>query len=130
MSNVVTLAGSRGYQDIGTVGQNVQQLAGNIQSINEILDVGLRNTRDYLNGFVRVSDLITLGLAALINGNQLVLVTPLYPSMTVGQLPTGQNQGARGFVTDATAITFLTTVVGGGTYKVPVIFDGTNWVVG
>ncbi len=67
----ITLTASRGYQDIGTVGQTVAQLAGNVQSINQILDVGLRNTRDYQNSFVRVSDLIGLGLATLINGNQL-----------------------------------------------------------
>ncbi|MFI5117828.1 MAG: hypothetical protein ACHP8B_14150 [Terriglobales bacterium] len=67
----ITLTASRGYQDIGTVGQTIAQLAGNVQSINQILDVGLRNTRDYQNSFVRVSDLIGLGLATLINGNQL-----------------------------------------------------------
>ena len=67
----VTLTSYRGYQDIGTVGQNVQQLAGNIQSINQILDVGLMNTRDYMHGFVRVEHLIGLGLATLINTDQL-----------------------------------------------------------
>ena len=67
----ITLTGYRGYQDIGTVGQTVAQLAGNVQSINQILDVGLRNTKDYIHGFVRVEDLIGLGLATLINGNQL-----------------------------------------------------------
>lgn len=67
----ITLTAYRGYQDIGTVGQNTQQLAGNVQSINQILDVGLLNTRDYLHGFVRVEHLIGLGLATLINGNQL-----------------------------------------------------------
>ncbi len=67
----ITLTGYRGYQDIGTVGQTVAQLAGNVQSINQILDVGLRNTKDYVHGFVRVEDLIGLGLATLINGNQL-----------------------------------------------------------
>ncbi len=67
----ITLTGYRGYQDIGTVGQTIAQLAGNVQSINQILDVGLRNTKDYIHGFVRVEDLIGLGLATLINGNQL-----------------------------------------------------------
>jgi len=67
----ITLAGSRGYQDIGTIGQTVPQLAENVLSINAILDVGLRNTRDYQHGWIRVSDLIGLGLATLINGDQL-----------------------------------------------------------
>ena len=38
--------------------------------------------------------------------------------------------GARGFVTDATATTFLSTVAGGGANKVPVVSDGTNWLIG
>src|SRR5208337_2887880 len=67
----VTLQAYRGFQDIGTVGQTTAQLAGNVQSINQILDVGLRNTRDYQHSFVRVEDLIGLGLASLINTNQL-----------------------------------------------------------
>lgn len=38
--------------------------------------------------------------------------------------------GARSFVTDATATTFLSTVAGGGANKVPVVSDGTNWLIG
>lgn len=38
--------------------------------------------------------------------------------------------GARAFVTDATATTFLSTVSGGGSNKVPVVSDGTNWLIG
>ena len=38
--------------------------------------------------------------------------------------------GARALATDATSTTFLTTVVGGGTNAVPVVFDGVNWVIG
>ena len=69
--STITLTASRGYQDIGTVGQTVAQLAGNVQSINQILDVGLRNTRDYHEQLRAREDLIGLGLATLINGNQL-----------------------------------------------------------
>lgn len=38
--------------------------------------------------------------------------------------------GARGFVTDANATTFNSIVAGGGTNKVPVFSDGTNWRIG
>lgn len=38
--------------------------------------------------------------------------------------------GARAFVTDATATTFGSTVSGGGSNKVPVYSDGTNWLIG
>jgi len=50
-------------------------------------------------------------------------VAALLAAATVGA-------GARSFVTDATASTFASTVVGGGTNKVPVYSDGTNWLIG
>jgi len=39
-------------------------------------------------------------------------------------------QGARAFVSDATSTTFAAAYVGGGSGKVPVYSDGTNWFVG
>jgi hypothetical protein len=38
--------------------------------------------------------------------------------------------GARAFVIDSSVSTFGTTVVGGGSTKVPVYSDGTDWKVG
>ena len=38
--------------------------------------------------------------------------------------------GARSFITDATTTTFLATVAGGGSNAVPVVSNGTNWIVG
>jgi hypothetical protein len=38
--------------------------------------------------------------------------------------------GARAFVIDSSVSTFGTTVAGGGTAKVPVYSDGTDWKVG
>lgn len=53
-------------------------------------------------------------------------------STTVASLPAAATAGAgaRHFVTDANATTFLTTVAGGGANKVPVVSDGTNWLIG
>ncbi len=53
-------------------------------------------------------------------------------SQTVAQLPTAATAGAgaRSFVTDATATTFLSTVAGGGANGVPVVSNGTNWLIG
>lgn len=53
-------------------------------------------------------------------------------STTVGALPSASTSGsgARAFVTDANATTFLSTVAGGGANKVPVVSDGTNWLIG
>lgn len=50
----------------------------------------------------------------------------------VGNLPNpiSAGAGARAFVTDATTNGFLDRVYGGGTNKVPVVSDGSNWLVG
>lgn len=52
---------------------------------------------------------------------------------TVAELPPASTvPGARAFVTDATPpTTFLSTLSGGGgTNKVPVVSDGTDWLIG
>jgi len=51
---------------------------------------------------------------------------------TVAKLPTASmtNAGTRTFVSDATATTFGSTVVGGGTNTVPVYSTGTSWKIG
>jgi hypothetical protein len=51
---------------------------------------------------------------------------------TVSTLPSAVTSGAGtlAFVSDASAPTFGSTVVGGGAVNVPVYSDGTNWKVG
>jgi hypothetical protein len=53
-------------------------------------------------------------------------------STVVASLPAAATAGAgaRYFVTDANATTFLSIVAGGGANKVPVVSNGTNWVIG
>lgn len=53
-------------------------------------------------------------------------------STTVSGLPAAATAGAgaRAFVTDASATTYLSTVAGGGSNKVPVVSDGANWLIG
>jgi hypothetical protein len=60
------------------------------------------------------------------------LFIPVTGATTVSGLPTAATAGigARCFVTDATVTTFASVVVGGGTNKVPVYSDGTNWLIG
>lgn len=60
------------------------------------------------------------------------LMIPVTGSTTVASLPAAATAGAgaRCFVTDANATTFLSTVAGGGANKVPVVSDGTNWLIG
>jgi hypothetical protein len=77
------------------------------------------------------SDTFTYGPQAAGTGT----LRPLYlstGSTTVANLASAATVGAgsRAFVTDATATTFLSTVAGGGSNKVPVVSDGTNWLIG
>jgi hypothetical protein len=54
------------------------------------------------------------------------------PPVTVANLPSAVTSGvgSRLFVTDSSVSTFGSTVAGGGSTKVPVYSDGTNWKVG
>jgi len=53
-------------------------------------------------------------------------------AVAVGSLPSAATAGAgaRYFVTDANATTFASVVAAGGSNKVPVYSDGTNWRIG
>jgi hypothetical protein len=52
--------------------------------------------------------------------------------VTIANLPSASTAGvgSRAFVTDSSVSTFGTTVAAGGSTKVPVYSDGTNWKVG
>jgi len=60
------------------------------------------------------------------------LNTLTFTVYTVATLPSAVTSGAGtvAFVSDALAPVFGNTVVSGGTVKVPVYSDGTNWKVG
>ena len=64
--------------------------------------------------------------------NKIVGQLQAFPNYVVADLPSAAQLGAgsRLFVTDASAPTFGSTVVGGGAVNVPVYSDGTNWKVG
>ncbi len=49
---------------------------------------------------------------------------------TVATLPAAPGRGARAYVTDATAPTFLGTLTGSGTVVCPVFYNGSAWVAG
>jgi hypothetical protein len=58
-------------------------------------------------------------------------VIPMTTPTTVANLISPTNlTGTRAFVSDATATTFGTVVVGGGSNPVPVYSNGTNWIIG
>ena len=74
---------------------------------------------------------IGAGIFRVQNGSSAagVIVTA---TTTVSGLPSAATAGAgaRGYVTDATACTFLGAITGGGSTKCPVVSDGTNWTGG
>jgi hypothetical protein len=81
-------------------------------------------TNDYLiidtSGNTTLSGILTIG--------SYTIQTPI----TVASLPAAAtgNQGARYFVSDATATTYASVVAGGGANIIPVYSDGTNWRIG
>jgi len=84
--------------------------AGVLEIYDGITATGLEaNRRDLL-----VRDLISSGIVRLKN-------------YTVATLPAG-TQGDTAFVTDALTPTYLGLLVGGGTIKCPVFYNGTAWV--
>jgi len=87
-----------------------------------------RQYGDKLNNVLRLffnqlNDILTTLVSTYITNTSIV---------TVAKLPTASmtNVGTRTFVSDATATTFGSTVVGGGTNTVPVYSTGTSWKIG
>lgn len=81
---------------------------------------------------------LSAGVVGLGTGAQGSVAGQLYSQtlrtqqVAVASLPSAATAGAgaRSFVTDANATTFLSTVAAGGANKVPVVSDGTNWLIG
>ncbi len=116
-SKTVKLTSSRSYQDIGTIGQTTAQLSDNILSINANLDVGLRNTRNFIDSWIRVSDLVALGFVTL-NGDTLTAAT--FSSGSGGSVSMVTSSGSTITVTNPTGPTvnvdLPTTTVTPGSY--------------
>lgn len=56
--------------------------------------------------------------------------TLITPAVLAANLPANPVAGERAFVTDANSVVFLATVVGGGSNNVPVVYNGSEWVIG
>jgi hypothetical protein len=78
---------------------------------------------DQLNNILRLYFNQLDKLLGQLNANIPVVVADL-PSASVAGV------GSRAFVTNSSVSTFGSTVAGGGSTKVPVYSDGTNWKVG
>lgn len=75
---------------------------------------------------------LQLGPEVIVGQNSFALSSAISQTFhTVATLPAAStSKGWRRMVTNATATTFMSTVVGGGANTVPVISDGTNWKIG
>lgn len=117
MANLQTkLTGSKGYQDVGTVGQTNAQLAGNMQSVNQIFDVGLANTNNYDDVWLRASHLVDLGFATL-SGNVLTAAAQASgggTTITVGGHSGISTLNFSGASVTASGSTATVTITGGG----------------
>lgn len=71
------------------------------------------------------------GTSSFLSGATFLSHLKLAP-FTVGTLPAAATvgAGARATVSNANGTTFMSTVAGGGSNIVPVVSDGTNWLIG
>jgi hypothetical protein len=78
--------------------------------------------------YVTINNGTSMQSVVEIEGEKVVLQKPLrLKSYTVATLPTG-TQGDTAYVTDALTPTYLGTLIGGGSVKCPVFYNGSNWV--
>jgi len=95
-------------------------------AIAALKTAGASNQVIYNSGGTLVGDVgITYTLGKLAVANTITISSP----STVANLPSVLI-GSRSFVTDATANTWGTVVVGSGAFKVPVWSDGVSWFIG
>lgn len=81
------------------------------------------------------TDLVALlggtgSIESVLAGTGPVVTAVTTTATTVAALPSSPVAGMRGFVTNANTATFGATAAGGGANAVPVVYNGTNWVVG
>lgn len=114
--------GSRGGTDSNVAGANLTIVSG--LGTGNATPSQLRLSSPLIGSTGTTAQTETIGLT-IINGTARLSV------YTVATLPgaSTSGEGAMAFVTDATSTTTYTTVAGGGSNKVMVISDGTNWII-
>lgn len=129
----VTLTINSGYQ--GLFGYPIT-VDGSLNVEGVLIDVNDATTPAGINGSVQYNDFGYMGGDSTFiyesNTGTITVSNLKTTPKTVSGLPSASAVGAgtRSFVTDSTTKTFLATVSGGGSNAVPVVSDGTNWLVG
>jgi len=122
-AQVVTATSARAGTDSNLVGSSVTYQSGLGTGNAAASTLTLRSSVATSSG----TGAHTYATGLVINAGTAVLT-----NYTVATLPSASAsgmQGAMAFVTDATSTTTYTTVAGGGSNKVLVISDGTNWII-
>lgn len=85
-----------------------------------------------MGGSIRQDWNLTTANTHTFTGGPVVAAQVVTAPVNVSALPAASAAltGARAFVNDATATTFLSIVAGSGANKVPVVCNGTNWLIG
>ena len=111
--------------DLTSLSSNEANAVSTINANWALIETALENTlsRDGTTPNTMSADLD-------MNSNDILNVST--DSSTVASLGSASaaGAGARRYVTDATVTTFATSVVGGGSNKVPVYSNGTSWLIG
>lgn len=120
--------GQSAGRDVTTGGSNViiGNYAGSAALTNNIVlaDVVTGNPQLTWNGTSW-----SFASSVAVTGTLSATTTVSTGNYTVGTLPAG-SAGMRAYVTDANATTFNSTVAAGGSNKLPVFYNGTNWTIG
>lgn len=122
VAQTISTQGSRSGTDTNVGGANLTIQSGLGTGTGTISSLILQSPVAVASG--TGAQTATTGLTIL-NG------TAVLTNYTVATLPSASTSGAgaMAFVTDATSTTAYTTVAGGGSNKVLVISDATNWII-
>ncbi|MDB5032250.1 hypothetical protein, partial [Mucilaginibacter sp.] len=117
---IASLDGSGNFGTSGNISAPTGTFSGNLTA------AGIQGTTGNFSGNISSSALIgALTLQAAANITAGTTITP--GVFTVALLPIGQPVGALAYVTDALSPSYNATVVGGGSVRIPVFYNGTNW---
>jgi len=120
-------------ESTSSTGALISSYSGNGASISSTTSTGLNvgvgstsssNIVDFRKGGALISNIANDGY---FEGGLRATGPIRLKNYTVATLPTGV-QGDTAFVTDATAPTYLGTLIGGGSVVTPVFYNGTAWV--
>ncbi len=109
---------------------------GSLEVDGVLVDVNDATTPAGNNGYIQFNNFGYMGADANLTyasaTGTLTTVTVKTTPKTVSSLPSasGVGAGARSFVTDCNTTTFLAVAAGGGSNAVPVVSNGSNWIVG